>query len=122
MRVAGGCGLRTRRRTVAASRPKGSAVKFVQVIEFDSSKRDEMQKIADEWEAAIGADSKAVRRVFCQDRDRPGHYVNIVTFDSYEEAMENSNHPVTNEFSQKMMALADGPPKFYNLDVLEERG
>ena len=97
-------------------------MKFVQVIEFDTSKRDEMQKIADEWEAAIGSDRKAVHRVFCQDRDRPGHYVNIVFFDSYEEAMENSNHPVTQEFSQKMMALADGAPKFYNLDVLDEKG
>jgi hypothetical protein len=33
--------------------------------------------------------------------------------------MENSNHPATSEFSQKMMTLCDGPPKFYNLDVLE---
>jgi len=97
-------------------------VKFVQVIEWDSSKRDEMQKLSDEWEAAIGADSKAVRRVMCEDRDRPGHYVNIVFFDSYEEAMENSDHPVTQEFSQKMTALTDGPAKFYNLDVIEEKG
>ena len=93
---------------------------FVQVIEFDSSKFDEMKKIGDEWEAAAAGKSKARRRVLCQDRDQPGHYVNIVFFDSYEEAMENSNLPETQQFSERMMALADGPPKFYNLDVVED--
>ena len=43
-------------------------------------------------------------------------------FDSYEQAMENSNHPVTQDFSKKMMALAEGAPTFYNLDVVEDRG
>ncbi len=96
-------------------------MKFIQVIEFDSDKIDEMRTLGDEWEAAAAASSKAVQRTMCEDRDRPGHYVNIVVFDSYEDAMENSNHPTTQEFSQKMMGLASGPPKFYNLNVLEEK-
>lgn len=96
-------------------------VAFVQIIDFQTSKFDELKKVGDEWEAAAGNESKARRRVMCQDRDNPGRYVNIVFFDSYEEAMENSNLPVTQEFSQKMMALADGAPSFYNLDVVEER-
>jgi hypothetical protein len=94
---------------------------FVQIIEFRTSKIDEMRKIGEEWEAAVGADSKARRRVICEDRDNQGHYFNIVFFDTYESAMENSDHPVTQEFSQKMMALGDGPPTFYNLDVVEDR-
>jgi hypothetical protein len=94
---------------------------FVQIIDFQTSKFDEMKRVGDEWEAAAGNESKARRRVMCQDRDNPGRYVNIVFFDSYEEAMQNSNLPVTQEFSQKMMALADGAPSFYNLDVVEER-
>ena len=94
---------------------------FVQIIEFRTSNFEEMQRVGDEWEAAAGADSKAVRRVLCQDRDDPGRYVNVVFFDSYEEAMENSNLPVTQQFSQRMMALADGAPTFRNLDVVQER-
>ena len=94
---------------------------FVQIIEYRTSKADEMQKVGDEWEAAASGDSKARRRVLCQDRDNPGRYLNIVFFDSYEEAMENSNLPQTGEFAQRMMALADGPPTFYNLDVVEDR-
>jgi hypothetical protein len=35
--------------------------------------------------------------------------------------VQNSNLPVTQEFSQKMMALSDGSPTFYNLDVIDDR-
>ncbi|MCU1454700.1 MAG: hypothetical protein JWN46_2846 [Acidimicrobiales bacterium] len=93
---------------------------FVQIIEFRTSKIDEMEKVGDQWEAAAGGDRTAERRVLCEDRDNAGRYFNIVFFDSYEAAMENSNLPATQEFSQKMMALADGEPTFYNLDVIED--
>ena len=95
---------------------------FVQIIQFRTSKFDEMRKVAEEWESAAADASTARRRVLCQDRDNPGTYMNIVFFDSYESAMENSNLPMTQEFSQKMMALADGAPTFFNLDVVEDRG
>jgi hypothetical protein len=44
-----------------------------------------------------------------------------VFFDSYESAMENSKLPETQAAAEKYMALADGPPVFYDLDVLEDR-
>ncbi len=94
---------------------------FVQIIEFRTSKINEMRKIGDEWEAAAGTDRQARRRVLCEDRDNPGRYFNVVFFDSYDSAMENSNLPVTQQFSQKMMALGDGQPVFYNLDVIDDR-
>ncbi|MEJ7583554.1 MAG: hypothetical protein WKF43_05555 [Acidimicrobiales bacterium] len=94
---------------------------FIQIIEFRTSKIEEIRKVGEEWESKRADDSPARRRFLCEDRDNEGRYVNIVLFDSYESAMENSNHPTTQEFSQKMMALADGPPTFTNLEVLEER-
>ena len=94
---------------------------FVQIIEFRTSKFDDMQRVGNEWEAAAGPDRKARRRVLCKDHDSDDRYFNIVFFDSYEEAMENSSLPATQEFSQKMMAFADGEPTFYNLDVVEDR-
>jgi hypothetical protein len=93
---------------------------FVHIIEFTSSKIEELRALGDEWEAAAGADSTAVRRLMCEDRDQPGRYANVVLFDSYESAMKNSESPVTTEFSQKMAALVDGPPTFRNLDVIDE--
>ncbi len=93
---------------------------FVQIIQFTTSKIDEVRKLGDEWEAAAGGDRKVRRRVIGEDRDNPGRYFNLVFFDSYEAAMENSKLAVTQEFSEKMMALGDGPPTFYNLDVIDE--
>jgi len=93
---------------------------FIQVIEFRTSKIDEMREVGKEWEAAAGGDVKARRRVLCADRENPGHYFNIVFFDTYESAMENSRLPATHEFSQRMMALGDGKPTFHNLDVVED--
>jgi quinol monooxygenase YgiN len=95
---------------------------FVQIIEMRTSKVEEMQRVGEEWEAAVGDDRTARRRVFCQDRDNPDRYFNIVFFDSYESAMQNSEHPTTQEFSKRMAELVDGEPTFYNLDVLDERG
>ena len=63
---------------------------FVQVIEFRTSKIDEMRRIGEMWEAAAGGESRARRRVMCEDRDNPGRYFIIVFFDSYDAAMENS--------------------------------
>ncbi len=99
-----------------------SKMAFVQIIEFRTSKIDEMQALSEEWEANAGEDSRARRRVLGQDRDDPGRFLNIVFFDSYEAAMENSQLPVTREFSARMGELADGPPTFHDLDVLDDRG
>jgi hypothetical protein len=55
------------------------------------------------------------------DRNQPGRYFAIVFFDSYESAMENSKLPETQAAAEKYMALADAPPVFYDLDVIEDR-
>jgi hypothetical protein len=94
---------------------------FVQIIDFRTSKFDEMQKLEDEWATAAGPDSTARRVITGSDREDSGRYLQVVFFDSYESAMENSNLPVTQAFAQRMMALSDGPPSFYNLDVVEDR-
>lgn len=93
---------------------------FVQVIEFRSSQFDELEKVGDEWEEAAADQSTVSHRVLCQDRDDPGRYFNIVFFESYEEAMKNSELPVTQEFSARLAELVEGPPTFYNLDVLRD--
>ncbi len=86
-----------------------------------ASKYDEMKDLGDEWESAAGSDSKARHRLLCRDRDNDGRYLNIVFFDSHKDAMENSSLAVTQEFSQRLMALADGEPRFHNLDIIEDR-
>ena len=95
---------------------------FIQIIEFTTSRPDEVQALGTEYRAGRVADGgrlPVLRGTITADKDRPNTYLNIVEFASHADAMENSNHPATSEFSQKMMTLCDGPPKFYNLDVLE---
>jgi hypothetical protein len=93
---------------------------FVQIIEFRTSKEDELRKLGDEWAAAAAGQSKVVRRTMCRDRSDPDRYYNIVEFASYEDAMENSALPVTGEFASKMMAISDGPATFSDLDVVDQ--
>jgi hypothetical protein len=62
----------------------------------------------------------ARRAVVCRDRNTPGRYFHIVFFDSYESAMENSNMPETQKLAGRLADLMDEPPKFHDLDVLED--
>jgi hypothetical protein len=97
---------------------------FVQIIEFKSSNIDEIKKLAEDFRGKREAEGTGgpVSGVVTEDRDRPGTYLNIVRFPSYEIAMENSNNPLTQEFAKNMMALCDGEPTFYNLNVLDSWG
>ena len=93
---------------------------FLQVITFATDRFDEFVALEHEWsEGTAGRRTNVGAQVFA-DRDRPGHYVALDWFDSYESAMENSNRPETSEFAAKMAALCDGPPVFRNLDLMWE--
>ena len=90
---------------------------FVQLIEFDTDRITEWGAIVDRWAAAIGA-QRAVRwAVLGADRDRPGHYVAVVEFPGYAEAMANSGHPATASFLKELRSICRTAPEFRNLDV-----
>ena len=89
---------------------------FVQIIEMRTSRIDEIESLIEERRASSGPMPMG-RAVLTVDRDRPDHYLSILEFESYEQAMENSNNPETTELAQKVASLCDEPPKFLNLDV-----
>jgi hypothetical protein len=95
-------------------------MKFVQTIEFTTSRMDEMDKVEAEWRAATEGRRTVVRDMKTRDRDKPNAYVLIVEFDSYEDAMKNNDMPETEKVAEGMAKLADGPTIFRNLEVLEE--
>jgi quinol monooxygenase YgiN len=90
---------------------------FIQIIELQTSRYDEVQALVDRYREQAGADSTALRSTVTADRDHANTYLNIVEFDSYEAAMANSNRPQTAEFAEQMAKLCDAPPSFRNLDV-----
>jgi hypothetical protein len=90
---------------------------FIQIIEMTTSKFGEVEALMDEWVAQTDGKRKANSAVLTEDRDRPGTYVQIVEFPSYEEAMANSELPETSHFAERIAALCDGPLGFRNLSV-----
>lgn len=90
---------------------------FVQLIEWKTSKIDEVQKLNDDWRERFPA-MGPTRVLVAADRNNEGSYMTVVEFSSYEEAMKNSADPATSEFAERMAALCDGPPTFHDLDVI----
>ena len=75
----------------------------------------------DEWAAAQKGKATYTRSIIARDRNDPTHYQIIVLFDSYEEAVKNSEFPETAAMSEKMAAALDGPPSYIDLDVVDDR-
>ncbi|MDH6136669.1 quinol monooxygenase YgiN [Kitasatospora sp. MAA4] len=96
-------------------------MRFIQIIEFKTSRIDEFNALLDSWVEKNEGNRLATRAVQTRDRNKENVYLNIVEFPSYEQAMENSKRPETTEFAAQLMALCDEPPLFRNLDLLNER-
>jgi len=90
---------------------------FIQIIEVTSARPAEIEDLVAEWSAKTEGRRTVVRATLAADSDRPGTYVQIVEFPSYQEAMTNSGLPETGEFAEKLARLCDSPPVFRNLDV-----
>ena len=95
-------------------------MKFVQLIEFQTTRVDEIDELEAKWRAATEGRRTTVRQLKTQDRDAPGTYVIIVEFDSYADAQKNNDLPETNEIAAAMAKLSDGTAVFRNLDVRDE--
>lgn len=96
-------------------------MKFVQIIEYKTSRIDEFNALLESWVEKNAGNRLATRALQVRDRDADNVYMNIVEFPSYDQAMDNSQRPETAEFATKAAALCDGAPVFRNLDVLDER-
>lgn len=92
--------------------------RFIQIIEFQTANIGEVDALAEQLRKEGGKAFLARRATTTEDRDNRGHYSIIVEFDSYEEAMKNSESELINNYNEKLGALVDGPPSFRNLDVV----
>jgi hypothetical protein len=92
-------------------------MEFIQIIEFSTTRFEEVEALMNQWVTKTEGKRKARRGTLTADRDKPDTYLQIIEFPSYDEAMANSNLPETNEIAEKMEELCDGPAMFRNLDV-----
>lgn len=93
---------------------------FVQLIDCRTSRFDEMNRLMDRWVEQTKGKRTATHDILGKDRSDPSHFVEIVEFPSYEEAMRNSNLPETNRIFQEMVALCEETPTFTDLDVVRD--
>jgi quinol monooxygenase YgiN len=94
--------------------------KFVQIIEYQTGKFDEMDKLADEFRAATEGKRTVSHVTVGKSRDAENRYFTVAEFASYEDAMKNNDLPETAKFAAAMSQLADGPPTFHNIDVVRD--
>jgi hypothetical protein len=90
---------------------------FVQIMEFETSNIDAVEAFSKRMQEERGDALLATKVMITEDRDRRGTYLVIVEFNSYEEAMKNSDDPVTDKYATELVSLIDGSPRFRNLDV-----
>ncbi|MDC0769406.1 hypothetical protein [Streptomyces sp. HD] len=95
-------------------------MKFVQIIDFETERIDEMRELAHETEQSLaGRSGGPTRRLVLKDRSEANRYLVVIEFDSYEDAMRNSDDPETTKFAEQMAALCTRPPSFTDCDVQE---
>jgi len=92
---------------------------FIQVIQGKSSKREEVRQLSDSWVSENGGGAPGWLGGTYGFTDNDDFFA-VVRFESREKATENSQRPETDEFAGRMAALCDGPPSFYNLDIVQE--
>ncbi|MFJ4789087.1 hypothetical protein [Streptomyces sp. NPDC088794] len=94
--------------------------KFVQIVDFETDRIEEMRALAEETDQRLADRTGGpTHRLVLKDRNQPGHYLVVIEFNSYEEAMANSDDPETTRFAQQMAALCTRPPSFIDCDVEE---
>jgi hypothetical protein len=93
-------------------------VGFIQIIEYETDRPDEMWAIGAARMAEMTDAGPGFRLTVTQDRDHPSRYVTIVEFPSYEAAVANNEDPATQEFARRMAELCTSGPHFGNLEVL----
>ncbi|GAA4046867.1 hypothetical protein [Streptomyces shaanxiensis] len=95
-------------------------MKFVQIIDFETDRIDEMRELAHETQQRLADRSGGpTRRLVLKDRDQTNRYLVVIEFDSYEDAMRNNDDPETTKFAEQMAALCTRPPSFTDCDVQE---
>lgn len=93
-------------------------MRFTQMIEFTGDKAS-FEQLLDRYRELMGSDTTVRRAVLLGDRDHPGTLIELVEFDSYDDAMANSDHPGTRTWAEEASGML-GQAVFRNLDVLGE--
>jgi quinol monooxygenase YgiN len=107
--------------TDTAAAHGGTRPTFVQLIEMETDDLEGFRRVEAEWHEATEGRNTVRRQVLTRDLHRPGHYVALVFFDSYESAMQNSEMPETKANAERLRGFVQGEPHFRDLEVVDDR-
>ncbi|MEU8799666.1 hypothetical protein [Spirillospora sp. NPDC048819] len=93
---------------------------FVQIIEYETNRPDELDALFDEWATTTEGKRTASHETHTRDHDNPAHFVDIVEFPSYEAAMRNNDLAETRHIAAEIQARCTNGPRFMNLDVMRD--
>lgn len=94
---------------------------FIQIIEFKTDDINGVRKLQHDYRQATAGKNTIRGEILTQDRNNPRRYFNIVFFDSYESAMQNSHLSETQADFENYKPVLDGPAVFYDFDVIDDR-
>jgi hypothetical protein len=95
-------------------------VTFIQLIEYRTTQPEAVDELLSQWIADSGGRRTATRTRVGRDHHDGDHFVEILEFPSYDEAMRNSEMPETNGIHERFVQLCAEPPRFVDLDVVRE--
>jgi hypothetical protein len=90
---------------------------FIQLIEYETNDVEAVEKAILKFRDEHPGVMTFTTSLVAEDRDKPGTYISIVEFPSYEEAMKQSNHPALSEYVQSFGPDLMANRRFRNLDV-----
>jgi hypothetical protein len=94
-------------------------MKFVQIIDFETERLEEMEQLMREMgQRNAGREGGPTHRTLLQDRDNPRRHLALLEFESYEEAMRNSDDPETTRMAERLGALCVGERVYTNCDLV----
>ena len=93
---------------------------FIQLIDYRTTDPAAVGRILTEWIANTEGVRTARRTRVCVDRKDPTHYMEIVEFDSAEDADRNSRLAQTESIYAAFQPLCTDGPRFIDLDVTRD--
>ena len=93
-------------------------MKFLQIMEFEGTPEEADKAMRQYIEKADGR-SYARRAKICIDLDKPGTVIQLIEFDSLEEAQKNNELEMTEDDHQETQETF-GEIAFRNLNIFEE--
>ncbi|WP_232248467.1 methyltransferase domain-containing protein [Streptacidiphilus rugosus] len=90
------------------------------MIEYETTEEDRVDRLMDEWLRITEGKRTAHHATTGKDRDKPSHFMQIVEFPSYEEAMRNSDLPETRHLAEELREACVEAPRFVNLEVTRD--